>query len=67
MPAMPAVVVEVVPRVALSVPEAAEAMSVSERTIRIWIADGVLARVPHTQRTLIAVSELRRFADGGAA
>lgn len=41
--------------------EAAELTSCSESTIRSLVDQGVLARVPHTGRVLIARKELDRW------
>lgn len=48
-------------RAALGVPEAAAMISVSEPTIRALVDKGVLARVPHVGRVLIARAELDRW------
>jgi excisionase family DNA binding protein len=50
-------------KVALDAAEAAVLTSVSESTIRRLIAEGLLARVPHTHRVLIARRELERWAE----
>ena len=52
-----------VPRIALTVPEAARSLGTSPSTVRRWVRDELLGTVPHTGRTLIAVAELQRFAN----
>ena len=36
-----------------SADQAAQVLSVSRRTVEMWVADGVLPRMPHTGRLLI--------------
>lgn len=48
-------------KLALSIPEAAEMVSLSEASLRRLVNEGVLARVPHTERVLIARAELDRY------
>ena len=48
-------------KLALNAAEAAELVGVSEKTIRILVRDGKLARVPDTDRLLIARAELERW------
>ena len=48
-------------KLALNATEAAELVGVSEKTIRILVRDGKLARVPDTDRLLIARAELERW------
>lgn len=48
-------------KLALTVPEAAAMIGLGNSSIRRLIEDGVLARVPHTNRVLIARAELERF------
>lgn len=53
-------------KIAYSVPDAAELLSVSPSEVRRLIADGLLGRVPHCgKRVLIAHAELERFASAG--
>lgn len=57
-------------RVALTVPEAAAMVGISDTALRRLITKGVLATVPHTDRVLIARVELDRWVTstmGGAA
>lgn len=57
-------------KLALSVPEAAELVSLSDSAVRRLIAEGTLARVPDTDRVLVARAELERWVNstmGGAA
>lgn len=54
-------------KLALSVHEAAEMVSVSDSTIRRLIDDGHLAKVPFTDRVLIARAELERWVQSGRA
>lgn len=49
------------PRLSYSVSEAAQVIGVSGWTVRQWIAQGVLGRIPHTGRVRIAVVEVERF------
>jgi len=53
--------VTVTEKLALNAAEAAELVGVSEKTIRILVRDGKLARVPDTDRLLIARAELERW------
>ena len=56
------VTVEVHHKLALSVPEAAAMLGLSEPSVRRLVDAGRLARVPHTgNRVLIARTELERF------
>lgn len=48
-------------KLALSIPEAAELVGLSQRSIRRLIDSGVIARVPNTDRVLIARVELDRW------
>lgn len=48
-------------RLALSIPQAGELVGLSARTVRRLVDSGVLARVPHTERVLIARAELERW------
>lgn len=50
-----------VPKLALSVTEVAKATGAGVTTVRRWITDGHLARVPHTDRVLIPVASLEAF------
>lgn len=50
-----------VPKLALSVQEVAKATGAGVTTVRRWITDGHLARVPHTDRVLIPVASLEAF------
>lgn len=58
---------EVTARIAYSVEEAAELLSLSSSEVRRLIRKGHLRRVPHTGRVLIAHRELERFAVGEEA
>jgi len=49
-------------KIAVGVVEAADLLDLSEASVRRLIAAGHLARVPHTDRVLIARAELDRFA-----
>ncbi len=49
------------PRLALSVQEVATATGAGVTTVRQWVRDGHLARVPHTERVLVPVSSLEAF------
>ena len=60
MPELPA-------RIAYSVDESAELLSLSPAEVRRLIKRGVLRRVPHTGRVLVAHRELERFAVGEEA
>lgn len=53
-------------RIALTVPEAAELVGLSAPTVRALVHKGVLARVPDTDRVIIARVELERWATGAA-
>lgn len=53
-------------RIAYAVDDAAEMLSLSPAEVRRLIKRGVLRRVPHTGRVLIAHRELERFAAGEA-
>ena len=48
-------------KLAYSVPEVAVMVGLSAPAVRRLVARGVLARVPHTQRLLIARVELERW------
>lgn len=48
-------------RLALTVPQSAAMVGISDTSIRRLIAQGVLATVPHTDRVLIARVELERW------
>lgn len=48
-------------RLAVSVPEAGELVGLSSPAVRRLVDQGVLARVPHTDRVLIARAELDRW------
>lgn len=54
-------------KLALSVSEAAKLVSLSESSIRRLIADGILARVPHTERVLVPRTSLEAYVNGEAA
>lgn len=56
-------------KLAVDVDAAADLVSVGTSTIRRLVDEGVLARVPHTQRVLIARRELERWVEStmGAA
>ncbi len=56
-----------VPKLALSVQEVAKATGAGVTTVRRWITDGHLARVPHTDRVLIPVACLEAFVLSGCA
>lgn len=56
-----------VPKLALTVPEAQQATGAGRDTIRRWIADGLLPRVPHTERVLIPTVALEAFVLAGAS
>lgn len=53
-----------VPRLALTVTEVARSTGAGVTTVRRWITDGHLARVPHTDRVLIPVASLEAFVLG---
>lgn len=48
-------------KLAWSIEEAAAMVGLSDRTIRKLVADGVIAKVPNTDRLLIARVELARW------
>lgn len=48
-------------KIALSVPEAASMVGLSGTAVRRLIDRGVIARVPHTERVLVARAELERW------
>ena len=48
-------------KLALTVPESAAMIGLSDSSIRRLIDQGVIARVPHTDRVLIARAELERY------
>lgn len=50
-----------VPRLALTVTETAKATGAGVTTVRRWVTDGHLARVPHTDRVLIPVASIEAF------
>lgn len=52
-------------RIALTVPEAAELVGLSAPTVRALVHKGVLARVPDTDRVIIARVELDRWVNSG--
>lgn len=53
-------------KVAYSVPEAAELLSVSPSEMRRLVRDGLIGRIPYTgKRVLVAHAELERFARAG--
>lgn len=53
-------------KLAYSIHEAAELLSISSSEIRRLIDDGLLGKVPHCgRRVLIAHAELERFVGGG--
>lgn len=52
-------------KIAVSAREAGELLDMSEPAVRRLVAAGVLARIPHTGRLLIARTELERFAASG--
>ena len=56
-----------VPKLALSVQEVAKATGAGVTTVRRWITDGHLARVPHTDRVLIPVASLEAFVNSARA
>lgn len=53
-----------VPRLALTVAETAKATGAGVTTVRRWVTDGHLARVPHTDRVLIPVASIEAFVLG---
>ena len=59
---MSAVEVPLRDRIALNVDEAGALLGLSGSAVRRLIDDGVLGRVPHTNRVLVARVELDRFA-----
>jgi excisionase family DNA binding protein len=54
-------------KLALSVREVADLCSISTPTVRRLVAEGVLPRVPHTERVLIARTSVERWVQGEAA
>lgn len=56
-----------VPKLALSVAEVAKATGAGVTTVRRWITDGHLSRVPHTDRVLIPVAAVEAFVLSGCA
>jgi excisionase family DNA binding protein len=54
-------------KLALSVREVADLCSISTPTVRRLVAEGVLPRVPHTERVLIARTAVQRWVEGDAA
>ena len=48
-------------KLALSVPEVAELVGLSDPTVRRLVKQGHLARVPHTERVLVARKEVERW------
>lgn len=52
-------------KLALTVPEAAALVSLSDTALRRLIDQGVIAKVPHTDRVLIARAELDRWINSG--
>lgn len=52
-------------KLAYSVPEVAAMVGLSEPAVRRLVARGVLTRVPHTERLLIARVELERWVGSG--
>ena len=56
-----------VPKLALSVTEVAKTTGAGVTTVRRWITDGHLARVPHTDRVLIPVASLEAFVTSACA
>ena len=53
-------------KLALSVAEAGQLVGLAPSSIRRLVNDGVLARVPHTDRVLIARRELDRWVNSAA-
>lgn len=47
--------------------EAARLLCVSRRTVDRWLAEGVLPRMPHTNRVLIPRVALESFVNGAAS
>lgn len=57
-----------VPKLALSVNEVAKATGAGVTTVRRWVTDGHLPRVPYTDRVLIPVAAVEAFVlSGGEA
>lgn len=56
-----------IPKLALTVTEAQKATGAGRDTIRGWIRDGLLPRVPHTERVLIPTVALEAFVLAGAS
>jgi excisionase family DNA binding protein len=54
-----------IPKLALSVSEVCESLSVGESTVRGWVRDGLLPKVPNTDRTLIPTAALEQFVMSG--
>lgn len=54
-------------RLAFSAAEAGSLLGVSESLVRRLVREGKLARVPHTERLLIARTEIERFVGSGVA
>jgi excisionase family DNA binding protein len=54
-------------KLALSVSEVAEIVGISTSLVRRLVNDGVLPRVPHTDRVLIARTAVERWVEGSAA
>lgn len=54
-------------RLAFSAAEAGSLLGVSESLVRRLVREGKLARVPHTERILIARTEIERFVRQGVA
>lgn len=54
-------------RLAFSAAEAGSLIGASESLVRRLVAEGKLARVPHTERLLIPRAELERFVTSGVA
>jgi excisionase family DNA binding protein len=54
-------------KIALSVQDVAALCSISTPTVRRLVAEGVLPRVPHTERVLIPRSAVERWVEGAAA
>lgn len=54
----------IVPKVALTVPEVCQAVGVGKTTAYGWVRDGLLPRVPHTERVLIPTAALEAFVLG---
>jgi len=63
----PHIVVPTHLKLALSVREVADLCSILTPTVRRLVAEGVLPRVPHTERVLIARTAVERWVQGEAA